>query len=584
MNRKQRRAALKQSPSSAGAGNKAAQMLASARLYQQQNRLDEAARTYKRLLVLKPDDAESSNSLACVLQAQGKSAEASLHFARALELAPRLFEQFDRIYATLLAILPPLARATQGIERTWPQHPSLDQLLDRSALAAIANDPLLLTILKSSPVRDVRLERTLTALRAALLAQAAAEERGDDAALGLICALAQQCYINEYVFARMPEEDVLVDRLIAKLGNKSGKMTGEISHAQLAGLAMYLPLHDLPDAQAALGRAWPAPLDDVVAQQWREPMQERALRSTIPALTAIEDDVSLRVRQQYEENPYPRWVHAGGNVEAQTIDDYLRTAIPGAIFAPLGKVEGLDVLVAGCGTGSHPIELARKIIGSRVLAVDLSISSLAYAKRKTPASLAARLDYAQADILKLGAIDRNFDVVDASGVLHHMADPRAGLQTLLSLLRPGGLMHLGLYSETARRTVTAARKYIADQGYTTSGDDIRRARQDLLNSNLRSVGNIGDFYSTSECRDLLFHVQEHQLTIPKIGLLLEEAGLNLVGFVFDPPRAAHIASLFAHAGKSLTDLVAWHDFEQHHPETFAAMYQFWVQKPRKTTN
>ena len=175
-------------------------------------------------------------------------------------------------------------------------------------------------------------------------------------------------------------------------------------------------------------------------------------------------------------------------------------------------------------------------------------------------------------------------MVDASGVLHHMADPRAGLHVLLALLRPGGLMHLGLYSEAARRTVTAARKYVADKGYGTSADDIRRARQDLLNSNLRSVGNIGDFYSTSECRDLLFHVQEHQLTIPKIGMLLEEAGLTLVGFVFDPPRAAHVASLFARAGKSLTDLGAWHDFEQHHPHTFAAMYQFWVQKPHKATN
>ena len=576
MNRKQRRAALKQGPSPAGTANKAAQMLASARLYQQQNRLDEAARTYKRVLSLNPDDAETNNNLACVLQAQGKFAEASLHFARALELAPRLFEQFDRICTTLLAILPPLAKAMQSVERTWPRRPSLDQLLDRSGFAAIASDPLLLTILKASPVRDGVLERTLTSLRAALLAQAATDERGDATTLKLICALAQQCYVNEYVFARTPEEDILVDQLIAK--------SGEISHAQLAALAMYLPLHELPDVQAALARAWPQPLDDVVTQQWREPMQERALRPTIPALTAIEDDVSLRVKQQYEENPYPRWVHAGGNVEPQTIDDYMRTAIPGAVFAPLGKVEGLDVLVAGCGTGAHPIELARKIIGSRVLAVDLSISSLAYAKRKTPAGLATRLNYAQADILKLDAIGRSFDVVDASGVLHHMADPRAGLHVLLALLRPGGLMHLGLYSEAGRRTVTAARKYVADKGYGTSADDIRRARQDLLNSNLRSVGNIGDFYSTSECRDLLFHVQEHQLTIPKIVMLLEEAGLTLVGFVFDPPRAAHVASLFARAGKSLSDLGAWHDFEQHHPETFAAMYQFWVQKPYKATN
>ncbi len=364
---------------------------------------------------------------------------------------------------------------------------------------------------------------------------------------------------------------MLVDQLVAK--------HNEISAAPLAALAMYLPLHAFPDAQATLDRAWPQPLADVVTLQWRQPLEERALRTTIPRLTAIEDATSLRVKQQYEENPYPRWVHAVDKVKPRTIDDYLRTMIPGAVFTPLGKTDAFDILVAGCGTGAHPIALARIIVGSQVLAVDLSLSSLAYAKRKTPAWLAARIRYAQADIPKLGPMDSSFDVIDASGVLHHMADPRAGLHALLALLRPGGLMHLGLYSETGRRTVTAARKYVADKGYGTSSDDIRRARQDLLNSNLRKVAEINDFFSTSECRDLLFHVQEHQLTIPKIKALLEDAGLTFVGFVFDTPRRAQFASLFAQAGKSLADLDAWHDFEQHYPGTFAAMYQFWVQKP-----
>jgi SAM-dependent methyltransferase len=341
---------------------------------------------------------------------------------------------------------------------------------------------------------------------------------------------------------------------------------------------MYVPLHALADAQALLDRQWRAVVDDVVTQQLREPKQERALRDSIPRLTAIDDEVSLRVQQQYEENPYPRWVHIAGNVEPQTIDEYLRTTTPAANFAPLGEHEVLDVLIAGCGTGAHPIEFAMKITNARVLAIDLSLSSLAYAKRKTPVELASRLSYAQADILKLRDINRSFDVIDASGVLHHMADPLAGWRILLALLRPNGLMRLGLYSELARRDVTAARKYIAEKGYRPTTDDIRRARQDLLDSNLRSVARAGDFFSTSEFRDLLFHVQEHQLTIPKIKSFLAEAGLTFIGFAFDPPRAAHYASLFAQAGQSTADLDAWHEFEQRNPETFSSMYQFWAQK------
>src|SRR5215471_19250288 len=186
-----------------------------------------------------------------------------------------------------------------------------------------------------------------------------------------------------------------------------------------------------------------------VAQQVREPREERQYRDLIPRLTAIDDDVSVLVRDQYEENPYPRWVHAASVPEPTTIDDHLRNQFPSAPFRPLGSSGGIDVLVAGCGTGRHPIEVARKYKDARVLAIDLSLTSLCYAKRKTPAPVAGRIEYVQADILKLGSIERTFDLIDASGVLHHLADPLAGWRALLSLLRPGGFMRVGLYSELA---------------------------------------------------------------------------------------------------------------------------------------
>ncbi len=82
MNRKQRRAALKQSPSAVGtrgqpAGDAASQLFAAAVHHQQRNRLTDAARAYNRLLLLKPDHAQASNNLGLVLLAQGKRAEAS---------------------------------------------------------------------------------------------------------------------------------------------------------------------------------------------------------------------------------------------------------------------------------------------------------------------------------------------------------------------------------------------------------------------------------------------------------------------------------------------------------------------------
>ena len=85
-----------------------------------------------------------------------------------------------------------------------------------------------------------------------------------------------------------------------------------------------------------------------------------------------------------------------------------------------------------------------------MLAIDLSRASLAYATAKTRALGLETIAYAQADIMRLGAIEQRFDLIESVGVLHHLADPYAGWRVLLSLLRPGGFMRIGLYSEIAR--------------------------------------------------------------------------------------------------------------------------------------
>src|SRR5574340_629681 len=115
MNRKQRRAALKQgahqpSPRAAAAGDSVPQMLAQAAQAQAQQRLDEAARFYRHALTLEPEHAQACNNLGCVLQAQGKLGEASACFARSIALVPQLLDQFAGICATLQSVLPPLAR------------------------------------------------------------------------------------------------------------------------------------------------------------------------------------------------------------------------------------------------------------------------------------------------------------------------------------------------------------------------------------------------------------------------------------------------------------------------------------------
>ena len=107
-------------------------------------------------------------------------------------------------------------------------------------------------------------------------------------------------------------------------------------------------------------------------------------------------------------------------------------------------------------------------------------------------------------------------------------------------------MAVGLYSEIARAGIVEARSFIAERGYGSSADDIRRCRQDLIAHDggkaFPDVYASSDFYSTSDCRDLLFHVQEHRLTIPQIAAFLADNALDFIGFELEAGVASQYRS------------------------------------------
>ena len=92
---------------------------------------------------------------------------------------------------------------------------------------------------------------------------------------------------------------------------------------------------------------------------------------------------------------------------------------------------------------------------------------------------------------------------------------------------------------------------------------------------LHNLANFSDFFSTSECRDLLFHVQEHQFSIPQIAEFLRASGFTFLGFE-TPARSSYLRRF--PEDRAATDLANWAAFEAENPATFAAMYQFWIQK------
>jgi tetratricopeptide (TPR) repeat protein/SAM-dependent methyltransferase len=488
---------------------------------------------------------------------------------------------------SLIKLNPAVRDACARAVDAWPRRLVLEDLTGR--LAAIVDDRLLGVLLETVPVCDVALERCLTGMRSIFLAIAGEGPATptEDGLLRFWCGLARQSFINEYIFDATSDELEGVRRLRERLVRAVGS-AAPVPVLWLVAVAAYLPLRTLPGVEALLDRPWSPAVAALLTQQVGEPLEELRLRDSIPQLTAIADDVSLEVKQQYEENPYPRWVRPAPADEPKTMEQYFGSWFKAG--AKLDERDRIDILVAGCGTGQNLVETARQFKGAQVLAIDLSLPSLCYAKRQALALGLTNISFGMADIRELeegvrrddaGAGLSTFDIVDASGVLHHMADPWAGWRALLSRLRQGGYMRVGLYSKLARRHINVVRASIAARGYSSVAEEIRRCRQDILASaqdqDAKKVVEYLDFFSTSECRDMLFHVQEWQMSLPEIARFLGENNLEFLGFVTDARVVQRFNTRFPQ-DETARDLALWHVFENENSDVFAGMYQFWIRK------
>jgi SAM-dependent methyltransferase len=311
-----------------------------------------------------------------------------------------------------------------------------------------------------------------------------------------------------------------------------------------------------------------------------EPLAERALAEEIGSIGAVEDATSVAVGEQYEQHPYPRWLELPRR-EPLSYADYLSDRFA-HFTAPPFLSQPVEVLAAGCGTGQEAVAIAAVRLPCRVLGLDLSRRSLAYAQRMAAQAGIDNLVFVQGDILNAERLEKRFHVIESTGVLHHMADPLAGWRALRERLEPRGLMKIGLYSERARGDVVLAREQIQAASLAPVDSDIRVFRAEILSAPagapLAGLADSEDLFTMSACRDLLFHAMEHRFTIPGIGAALDALELDFIGFDLPIPGVLHQYRDFNPTDTEMTDLSGWERFEAERPELFAALYVFWCQK------
>jgi SAM-dependent methyltransferase len=164
----------------------------------------------------------------------------------------------------------------------------------------------------------------------------------------------------------------------------------------------------------------------------------------IPDLRLAGDARGDAVRRFYEQAPFPGYrpreslASLYARAECSTFARLLDEAIPG----------DARILEVGCGTGQMSLYLTRA--DRLVIGADLARSSLLLGQIAARRFGLARVQFVETDLRRPGLRAGAFDVVYASGVLHHTPDPRASFARIAALARPGGFIIVGLYNAFAR--------------------------------------------------------------------------------------------------------------------------------------
>ncbi len=571
-----------------------------------QGKLERAIASCKDALAINPDFAEAYNNIGIAFGKQGKREEAMEAYKKSISIRPNYAEAYYNIGNTLKGITfkkkstslqkimislldkksyvrpSDIANAAISLLKFEPRlqqyfrTPSVHELRrsPEDLIKDLSEIPLLIKLMSICPLPDQELEKIFTELRATLLSSISSI-KASPAVVKVQSALALQCFTNEYIYNQNEHEKnelLILERRVQESIDKKEQPSPE----SVLCLASYKALNNYEWASSLNINS---DIQEVFTRQIIEPNHEASFKSNLPVLGTITDKISSEVQNQYEANPYPRWV----NLELRSAPASIAKLVDEAqikLSSPtIKKVNAPNILVAGCGTGQHSIGTAARFKNSKVLAIDLSLSSLAYAKRKTEELGIKNIEYMQADILDLDKLDRKFDIIESSGVLHHMNNPRAGWKILTDCLRVGGIIKIGLYSKLARQHIVEIREEIIGLGIGSSDDEMASFRAMVMHSTKNHHQRIlssADFYSLSNLRDLLFHVQEHRFTIPQIKDCLIDLGLTFCGFEADK-IVSHFKS--TNTGESdLYNLDKWQAYEESNPRVFAGMYQFWSQK------
>ncbi len=441
-------------------------------------------------------------------------------------------------------------------------------------LENLQKNTLLMQFMKVCPIPNYYIEKNFVKIRKEILKHTYKSDI-DKNHINFLISLSMQCFLNEYLYDKSKDEIEKIKKIDERIKHNL-KENKKISDLEILCLSCYEPLTNYSWYNKI---EFSYKLNEIFELQVKNSDIEDQISKSIKSISKVKDRVSIKVKKQYEENPYPRWENIGLSIEPRHIKDVVNDSDLNIDLKKIPNSESPEILIAGCGTGQHAITTASKYKKSKILALDLSFNSLSYAKRKADELKIGNIDFIQGDILDLESIDRRFDIIESVGVLHHMDNPYKGWKILTSCLNNDSLMLIGLYSEKARQHIIQIKNKINELKLQSNYKNIIQFRKELIESNndhWNLIKSSPDFYTVSGVRDLLFHAQENRFTISKIKEYLDRLGLTFLGFE-DQLVKENFKEIYTNK-VDLYNLDMWEEYEKNNPRIFAGMYQFWCKK------
>tara|TARA_B100000674_G_scaffold327866_1_gene273541 strand:+ start:688 stop:3042 length:2355 start_codon:yes stop_codon:yes gene_type:complete len=464
----------------------------------------------------------------------------------------------------------------------------LEELINDKIFNDYLNSSIIKKQLESLIVYNITAEKILTSIRNLFLKEIVKNAKKfstQDSLNSFLYSLCVQLFKNEYSWHETKRENEEIKKLNKIIDSKI-KLNKKIYDCEVQILGCYNSLGEYKFRNDLKNKNFNSKTKDIIKKQILDLDYEREISKKIKKVNNIEDPTSNRVLKQYEKNPYPRWDIEGELNESYNYINIIKNGIapnrlPLKFLKKKNKIETL--LIAGCGTGRHPINIALLDKNIKIDALDLSLPSLSYGKRKAEEMNIENITWLQGDILGFDIYKKKYDAIECCGVLHHMENPKKGFDILSNKLNPNGIIKIALYSKSFRKLLLPAKSFLNELNLGNNINDIRFARNLMSKNNNDSfslIRRLPDFYTTSEFIDLLMHEQELDFTIEGLKDLYEEK-FEFLGFVHGDRNVFQIQNFYKNKFPRdlyMNNINNWKKIEELDNTVFGGMYQFYLFK------